>query len=71
MSKTSRWEYQVLSMGSGLKGPKDEQLQLVLNELGNQGWESASIYTQGQSPKVTIVVKRPLSESTRRQRSMP
>ena len=71
MSEQTRWEYQVLSIGSAWKGVKDEQLQAVLNEVGAQGWEVVSIHTPGQSPKVIIVAKRPLSVSTRRQRSMP
>ena len=71
MRETTKWEYQVLTIGSVWKGIKDEELQAVLNDLSSQGWESVSIYTPGQSPKVTIVVKRPLSESTRRRRSMP
>jgi len=71
MNEQTRWEYQVMSIGSVWKGIKDEQLQAVLNELGTQGWEVASVHTPGQSPKVVIVVKRPLTVSTRRQRSMP
>jgi hypothetical protein len=71
MSEQSRWEYQVLSIGSPWKGVKDEQLQAVLNEVGAQGWEVVSVHTPGQSPKVIIVAKRLLSVSTRRERSMP
>jgi hypothetical protein len=71
MSEQTRWEYQVLSIGSAWKGVKEEQLQDVLNEVGSQGWEVVSVYTPGQSPKVIIVARRPLTVSTRRQRSMP
>jgi len=71
MNEQTRWEYQVLSMGSVWKGVKEEQLQAVLNEVGAQGWEVVSVYTPGQSPKVIIVTRRPLTVSTRRQRSMP
>ncbi|MFC2064850.1 DUF4177 domain-containing protein [Chloroflexota bacterium] len=72
MSEPTRWEYQVMTIGSAWKGLKDEQLQAVLNEMGALGWEVASIHTpSGTSNKATIVVKRPLSISTRRQRSMP
>jgi hypothetical protein len=42
-----------------------------LNEWGVQGWELAHVYTPSGSSKVTIVAKRPLTERTRRQRSMP
>ena len=72
MSETTKWEYQVLTIGSVWKGIKDEELQAVLNELGSQGWEVASVHTpSGASNKMTVVVKRPLSEYTRRRRSMP
>ena len=72
MRENIKWEYQVITLGSVWKGFKDEELQLVLNEMGSQGWEAASVHTPGgASNKVTVVVKRPLSESTRRRRSMP
>lgn len=64
------WEYQVITIGS-VFGTRDELVQAALNEMGGQGWEAVSVYTPGQSPKVTIVVKRPLTTSTRRRRSMP
>ena len=63
MSEQTRWEYQVMTIGSAWKGFKDEQLQAVLNEMGALGWEVASIHTpRGASNKATIVVKRPLSD---------
>ena len=72
MSEETKWEYQVMTIGSVWKGIKDEQLQDVLNELGIQGWEVASIHTPGgASNKMTIVAKRPLTVSARRKRSMP
>jgi cytochrome oxidase assembly protein ShyY1 len=70
MTEQIKWEYQVVSIG-GVFGTKDELLQVTLNEMGEQGWEVVSVYTIGQSPKVTIVAKRPLTDTTRRRRSMP
>jgi len=70
MTEQMLWEYQVISIGS-VFGTKDELLQNTLNEMGEQGWEAVSVYTIGQSSKVTIVAKRPLSPTTRRRRSMP
>ncbi len=70
MMEQALWEYQVISVGS-VFGTKDELIQNTLNEMGEQGWEAVSVYTIGQSSKVTIVAKRPLSPTTRRRRSMP
>jgi hypothetical protein len=65
-----QWEYRVQTIGS-LFGTKDELIQAVLNEWGTDGWEAISVYTPYGSGKITIVAKRPLTERTRRQRSMP
>lgn len=70
MTEQMLWEYQVVSVG-GVFGTKDELVQNTLNEMGEQGWEAVSVYTIGQSPKVTIVAKRLLTATTRRRRSMP
>jgi hypothetical protein len=70
MTENTLWEYQVITLGSAF-GTKDELVQATLNEWGEQGWEAVSVYTGGQSPKVTIVAKRTLTTSTRRRRSMP
>jgi len=70
MTEQIKWEYQVFSIG-GAFGTKDELLQAALNEMGEQGWDAVSVYTIGQSPKVTVVAKRPLTDTTRRRRSMP
>jgi hypothetical protein len=55
----------------GAFGTKDEQIEATLNEWGEEGWEAINVYTPSSSGKVTIVAKRPLSRSTRRQRTMP
>ena len=70
MTENLLWEYQVVTIGS-VFGTKDELLEATLNEMGEQGWEAVSVYTIGQSPKVTVVAKRPLTPTTRRRRSMP
>jgi len=70
MTETQLWEYHVLTIGN-VFGTKDQQIQDTLNEMGAQGWEVTHVYTPSQSSKVTIVAKRPMSERTRRQRSMP
>ncbi|HET7143209.1 MAG TPA: hypothetical protein VFI68_04235 [Anaerolineales bacterium] len=65
-----QWEYRVQTIGS-VFGTKDENIEAVLNEWGNEGWEAINVYTPYGSGKVTIVAKRPLSAATRRFRSMP
>ncbi|MCX6029029.1 MAG: DUF4177 domain-containing protein [Chloroflexi bacterium] len=70
MGDQTLWEYRVLTIGSSF-GTKDEQIEATLNEWGEEGWEAINVYTPSNSGKVTIVAKRPLSRSTRRQRTMP
>jgi len=65
-----QWEYRVQTIGSAF-GTKDENIQATLDEWGSEGWEAINVYTPSQSGKVTIVAKRPLTERTRRTRSMP
>ena len=64
------WEYRVQTIGS-MFGTKDELIQATLDEWGEQGWEAINVFTPEGSGKITIVAKRPLTESVRRRRSMP
>jgi hypothetical protein len=70
MSETTQWEYRVLTIG-GTFGTKDEQIEATLNDWGLEGWDAIHVYTPSQSGKVTIVAKRPLTSSNRRQSSWP
>lgn len=65
-----KWEYRVQTIGS-MFGTKDENIEALLNEWGDEGWEVTHVYTPEGSGKVTIVAKRPLSSTARRFRSMP
>ena len=65
-----QWEYRVQTIGSIFE-TKDEDIQSTLDEWGLEGWEAINVYTPYGSGKVTMVAKRPLSERTRRMRSMP
>ncbi len=69
MDEIKKWEYQVLTIGSFWSGTKDEQIAATLNAWGEEGWEAIHVYTPSNSNKVTIVAKRPLTESVRRQRT--
>ena len=64
-----QWEYRVLTIGSVFG--KGRGHEATLNEWGQEGWEVTHVYTPESSSKVTIVAKRPLTRSTRRERSMP
>ncbi|PWH19268.1 MAG: hypothetical protein DDG59_03740 [Anaerolineae bacterium] len=71
MNEPSAWEYRVLSLGSWWRGPRPEELEETLNELGLQGWEVISMAHDYSSSKVRVVAKRPLTDRARRQRSLP
>ena len=65
-----KWEYRVQTIGS-IFGTRDENIAATLNDWGEQGWEAINVYTPENSGKVTIVAKRRLSRTARRERSMP
>jgi hypothetical protein len=65
-----KWEYRVQTIGN-MFGTKDENIEAMLNEWGDDGWEVTHVYTPEGSGKVTVVAKRPLTRETRRSRSMP
>jgi hypothetical protein len=52
------WEYRVLSWGGTFSGPKDEELEAGLNELGQEGWEALAVRPHENTNKVTIFLKR-------------
>ena len=68
--ETRHWEYRVQTIGS-IFGTKDELVQAVLNEWGEEGWEAINVYAPYGSGKITLVAKRPLTDRVRRMRSMP
>ncbi len=69
MTETIQWEYRVETIGSALRGAKDEGIEATMNEWGEDGWEVISARPPTNSSKMTIVAKRPLTSATRRQRS--
>jgi len=70
MTEQTQWEYRVQTIG-GAFGTKDELIEATLNEWGEAGWEALAVYTPSGGGKVTIVAKRPLSRSARRERTLP
>ena len=71
MGDPQMWEYYVQTVGSALRGTRDEELQQVLNELGEDGWDVIEIEQLPNSNKIRVVAKRPLTISARRERSRP
>jgi len=71
MVDTVQWEYRVEIYGSTWRGLKSEEIEAYLNEWGEEGWEVISVDGHSGSNKMTIVAKRPLTASTRRQRTLP
>ena len=71
MAENTQWEYRVISAGSFWSGPNEEQMEAMLNELGQEGWEVISTLATHSSNKVTFVGKRPVTKVSRRQRSWP
>lgn len=70
MPEPIQWEYRVQSVGK-FWGTKDEEIEALLNEWGEEGWEAVAVFPSSRSADVTIVAKRPLTLATRRRRSMP
>ncbi|MEW5867942.1 MAG: DUF4177 domain-containing protein [Chloroflexota bacterium] len=71
MTDIVRWEYRVATCGSALSGAKDEELEVLLDAWGEEGWEVISVHNPTNSNKVRIVAKRRLDSTTRRQRTWP
>jgi hypothetical protein len=46
-------------------------LEQLLNEWGEDGWEVVSTHIIENTFKVNVIAKRPLSDTTKRLRSMP
>ncbi len=67
----SQWEYFVEEFGSFWIAPKPQAIEERLNSLGLDGWEVISVNHRYGSNRVWITAKRPLSTTTRRQRSLP
>jgi hypothetical protein len=70
MADEIQWEYRLETFGTYWTRPKDELLQATLDEWGEEGWEVINIVSSS-GEKLTLIAKRPLSRSTRRQRTWP
>lgn len=66
-----QWEYRVQTVGSLWSGVKADQLEQLLNEWGEKGWEVVSTHIIENANKINVIAKRLLSPATKRYRSMP
>ncbi len=71
MTNTTKWEYRVLTWGSAWKSNKDEDLEALLNEWGEEGWEVISAVHPPNSDKIKLIAKRPLTYVRRREHNYP
>ena len=65
-----KWEYRVQTIGS-MFGTKDEAIEALLNEWGEEGWDVVSTHILENANKINVIAKRPLTRETIRRRSMP
>ena len=66
-----QWEYRVQTVGGFFSGIKADELEEILNEWGEDGWEVVSTHIIENANKVNVIAKRPLTDLTRRERSRP
>jgi hypothetical protein len=69
--ETKLWEYRVQTVGSFWTGVKADELEQLLNEWGEEGWEVVSTHILENMNKINVIAKRPLTDRARRRRSMP
>ena len=66
-----QWEYRVQTIGGFFTGIKADEMEELLNEWGEDGWEVVSTHIIENANKVNIIAKRPLTDRVRRGRSRP
>ena len=66
-----KWEYRVQTVGGFFKGVPADELEELLNEWGVEGWDVVSTHFLENANKINVIAKRPLTRTTRRERSMP
>lgn len=66
-----QWEYRVQTVGSFWSGVKADELEQLLNEWGEEGWEVVSTHIIENVNRINVIAKRPLTREIRRSRSMP
>ena len=71
IEETKQWEYRVQTVGGFWTGVKADELEQLLNEWGEEGWEVVSTHIIENANKINVIAKRPLTRETIRRRSLP
>jgi hypothetical protein len=66
-----QWEYRVQTVGGFFLGVKADELEELLNQWGEEGWEVVSTHIIENANKINVIARRPLTRATRRERSRP
>ena len=66
-----QWEYRVQTVGGFFSGIKADEMEEMLNEWGEDGWEVVSTHIIENANKINVIAKRPLTDRVRRERSRP
>ena len=70
-NELQKWEYRVQTVGGFWTGVKAEELEQLLNEWGEEGWEVVSTHILENQNKINVIAKRLLTREVVRRRSMP
>ena len=68
---SKQWEYRVETFGGFFTGVRSNELEEMLNEWGEDGWEVVSTHIIENANKINVIAKRPLTDRARRERSRP
>ena len=71
MTETNQWEYRVKTFGSFFRGVKDDELEMELNQWGEEGWEVVAFRLIENTNQAQLIAKRLLTREARRLRSIP
>lgn len=66
-----QWEYRVQTVGGFFSGIKADELEEMLNDWGEDGWEVVAAHIIENANKINVIAKRPLTDRVRRERSRP
>lgn len=53
-----KWEYKLVDVSVNLASRPGEQVELTLNELGEQGWELVAVLRNGPMEPTRLYLKR-------------
>lgn len=70
-NELQKWEYRVQTVGGFWTGVKAEELEQLLNDWGEEGWEVVSTHILENQNKINVIAKRLLTREVVRRRSMP